>query len=91
MADNLSGAPQRYEARVTVHCAAEELAERSWVRGSVEPLSATTCELRVSEDDLDWLAVKIAMLEHDFEVHEPPELIERLAVLRDRITTGLGG
>jgi predicted DNA-binding transcriptional regulator YafY len=86
---NLSGAPQRYDARVTVHCAAGDLADRPWLRGSVEPLSDTSCELRTSEDDLDWLAVKIAMLGHDFDVHEPPELIGRLAALRDRIAGAL--
>ena len=56
-----------------------------------EPLSAESCELRVSEDDLDWLAVKIAMLGHPFEVREPPELIDRLGLLRDRISAGLPG
>jgi predicted DNA-binding transcriptional regulator YafY len=88
---NLAGAPQRYDARVTVQCAADELGDRPWLRGSVEPLTAKSCELRVSEDDLDWLAVKVAMLGHAFEVHEPPELIDRLGLLRDRIAAGLPG
>jgi len=30
---------------------------------------------------LDWLALRIAMLGVDFEVHEPPELVEHLCAL----------
>ena len=32
-------------------------------------------------DDLGWLAVRVAMLGAEVEVHEPPELIEHLRVL----------
>lgn len=85
VAENLSGAPQRYDARLTVECPAADLEDRPWLGASVEALGPERCSLRVSEDDLDWLAVKVAMLEHPFEVHEPPELIERLGSLRDRI------
>ena len=88
---NLSGGPQRYDAKVVVQCPAEALADRPWLRGSVEPLTDSTCELHASEDNLDWLAVKIAMLGHPFEVVEPPELIERMTALRDRISLGLPG
>ena len=73
VAANLSGAPSRYQARVTLHAPAEEVAERSLFTGcSVEAIDERTCELRTSDDSLDWLAVRVAMLGVDFEVHEPP-------------------
>jgi len=32
------------------------------------------------------LAIRIAMLDVELEVHEPPELVERLRALADRLT-----
>ena len=41
---------------------------------SIEPIDEHSCAYRTGDDDLDWLALRIAMLGVDFEVHEPPEL-----------------
>jgi predicted DNA-binding transcriptional regulator YafY len=83
---SITGAPHRYEARVTLHAAAEEVASRvpaHW--GVIEPIDAHTCEYRTGDDDLRWLAMRIAMLGVDFEVHEPPELAEHLRALASRL------
>jgi predicted DNA-binding transcriptional regulator YafY len=83
---SITGAPNRFEARVTLHAAAEEIASRvpaHW--GAIEPIDAHTCEYRSGDDDLGWLAVRIAMLGVDFEVHEPPELIEHMRALAVRL------
>jgi predicted DNA-binding transcriptional regulator YafY len=83
---SISGAFSRFEARVTVHVPAEKLAGRvaaHW--GTIEPLDAERCEFRSSDDDLDWLALRIAMLGADFVVEEPPELAEHLSALAERI------
>ena len=61
---------------MTVHCPAAALSDRRAAGGAFEPIDDESCELRTSGDDLDWLAMKIAMVGHDFEVHEPPELVE---------------
>jgi predicted DNA-binding transcriptional regulator YafY len=78
---SLQSYPSRYEARVTVECPAEELAGRRWLGGDVTPLADNRCELRTSDDNLDWLAMRIAMLSAPYEVHGPPELIERLQAI----------
>jgi len=83
---SIAGAPNRFEALVTLHAAAEEMTGRvpsSW--GIVAPLDARTCELRTGDDDLRWLALRIAMLGVDFEVHGPPELVEHLRALTVRL------
>jgi predicted DNA-binding transcriptional regulator YafY len=86
VARNLSDAPPRYEARVTLHSSAEALRDRAWSQsGSLEPIDEHTCEYRTGDDDLDWLTVRIAMLDVDFDVHEPPELVERLRALARRL------
>ncbi|MEK6272941.1 MAG: YafY family protein [Actinomycetota bacterium] len=83
---SISGAPSRFQARVTVHAPATEIASRLppyW--GTFEPLDTHTCEYRAGDDDLGWLAMRIAMLGVDVEVHEPPELIEHLRALARRL------
>ncbi|MFL5840608.1 MAG: helix-turn-helix transcriptional regulator [Thermoleophilaceae bacterium] len=83
---SISRTPNRFEASVTLHAAAEEIASRMpyhW--GTIEPIDEHTCRYRTGDDDLRWLAIRIAMLDVDFEVHEPPELGERLEALADRL------
>ena len=84
---SISTAPHRYEARLTVHAAAATIRERFSSRwGRFEPIDADTCEYRTGDDDLEWLALRIAMLGVDFEIHEPPELIEHMAAMAERLT-----
>jgi predicted DNA-binding transcriptional regulator YafY len=86
VAQSLTGAPHRYEARVTLHAPAEQIAGRvSGHWGTIEEKDARSCELRTGDDDLGWLALRIAMLGVDFEVHEPPELAEHVRSLAGRL------
>jgi predicted DNA-binding transcriptional regulator YafY len=88
---SITAAPSRFEARVTLHVAAAEISRRvpaHW--GAIEPIDAHTCEYRTSDDDLRWLALRIAMLGVDFEVHEPPELVEQLRTLARRLRRAAG-
>jgi predicted DNA-binding transcriptional regulator YafY len=83
---SITGAPNRFEARVTLHAAAEEITRRvPAYSGAIVPIDAHTCEYRTGDDDLRWLALRIAMLGVDFEVHEPPELVEHLRALALRL------
>jgi predicted DNA-binding transcriptional regulator YafY len=89
VAERLSAAPTRYEARVTVHAPADAIRPRiHW--GTVEPIDDRTCEYRTGDDNLNWLTMRVAMLDVDFEVHEPPELIERLGAMADRLRQATG-
>jgi predicted DNA-binding transcriptional regulator YafY len=79
--------PNRFEARVVLHCAADEMKARMpayW--GRFEPIDEHTCEYATGDDDLRWLALRVAMLGVDFEVVEPPELIEHLQELALRLS-----
>jgi predicted DNA-binding transcriptional regulator YafY len=83
---SIAGAPSRFEARVTVHRSAAEMTSRLppyW--GTFNPIDAHSCEYRAGDDDLGWLAMRIGMLGVDVEVHEPPELIEHLRALAQRL------
>jgi predicted DNA-binding transcriptional regulator YafY len=88
---SIAGAPNRFEAVVTLHAAAEEITSRfpaHW--GAVKPIDADTCEYRTGDDDLRWLALRIAMLGVEFRVREPPELVEQLQELSLRLGRAAG-
>jgi len=83
---SIAGAPTRYEAVITLHAPAEEISSRIpayW--GTIEPIDAHTCRFTAGDDDLGWLAMRVAMLGVDFDVQEPPELIEHLRALGSRL------
>jgi len=88
---SIAGAPTRYEAVVTLHAPAKEIASRIppyW--GAIEPIDERSCSYRTGDDDLAWLAVRVAMLGVDFEVREPPELVEHLRALGSRLRRATG-
>jgi predicted DNA-binding transcriptional regulator YafY len=88
---SMAAAPRGYEARLTLHAPAEAVRGRApagW--GRLEALDDATCEYRTGDDDLDWLALRVLMRGVDFDVHEPPELAERLRSLSARIHRGTG-
>jgi predicted DNA-binding transcriptional regulator YafY len=91
VAQSLSTAPYRYEARLTLHASAAAVRERigpGW--GTVEPIDERTCEYRTGDDDLDWLALRVVMIGVDFDVHGPPELVERLRRMARRLERAVG-
>jgi predicted DNA-binding transcriptional regulator YafY len=86
VAQSLSARPNRYEARLTLHASAEAMRKRMpRYAGPFEPLGEERCEYRTGDDNLDWLTARIAMLGVEFEVNEPPELVEHLQALAGRL------
>jgi len=89
---NLSSATYRYEARIVYHAPAAEVRRRMpYARSAIKPLGDQRCELRTSDDDLHWLAMRIAMVGCDFDVEGPPELLEHLGALARRIGRAAAG
>jgi len=80
---SIAGAVSRYQAIVTLHASAEEIGRA--YGGTIEAIDERHCRFLISDDHLAWLALRIAMLGVDFEVHEPPELIEHLDALAGRL------
>ena len=72
---------------MTLLASSEEMAARVppyW--GTFVGIDEHSCQYTTGDDNLSWLALRIAMLGVDFEVHEPPELIEHLRALADRLS-----
>ncbi|GIH80278.1 helix-turn-helix transcriptional regulator [Planobispora longispora] len=80
VAKGLEAALWKYSARVTVHAPAEVIAVRLPPTVTVEPVDAGTCVVVAGSDTLHTLALYLGMLESDFEVAEPPELV---GIIRD--------
>ncbi|MGA2009262.1 MAG: YafY family protein [Solirubrobacteraceae bacterium] len=88
---SIAGAPSRFEATVTLHAGAEELSGRvapEW--GRIEPIDAHTCVYRTGDEDLGWLTLRIMMLGVDFDIREPPELVEHVRALGLRLSRAAG-
>ncbi|WP_280673576.1 YafY family protein [Kitasatospora sp. MAA19] len=69
----------------TVHTPAAHV-RRRFHQGDaeIEPINEHSCRLRSRTDSVEWTAMRLLMLDCEFEVHEPPELIAHLRDLAAR-------
>jgi predicted DNA-binding transcriptional regulator YafY len=80
----VGSATWRYRARVRVHAPAAAITGRLPPAVLVEAIDEHTCIINVGSDTPQMLAVYLGMLDADFEVGEPSELLEQLRRLADR-------
>jgi predicted DNA-binding transcriptional regulator YafY len=69
---------------IRVHAPAEDLADR--VEGIVTPVDEHTCRLEMGLDSYELAALVVGLLDVEFEVESPPELVTHLQVLAGRFT-----
>jgi predicted DNA-binding transcriptional regulator YafY len=87
----ISSTRDRYQARVVLHGALEQLTRRvPHAVGTLEAIDEHTCLLRTGADWLGGLAVYIANIGVDFEVLDPPELIHQVRHLAERFARAGG-
>jgi predicted DNA-binding transcriptional regulator YafY len=83
---SVSHAAYRYRARFTMHAPAAAVTERvTPLSGLVEAVDEHTCLLYTGANAVDALAIYVALIGFDFEVDEPPELVDQIRVLADRL------
>ena len=88
--DGVTQRAYRYTGRFTIHAAAHEVADLvSSAQGVLEPLTDHTCSFVTGSDTLSALAVHVAGIGFELDVHEPPELIEHLAQVGARLTASV--
>lgn len=86
VARRLSSAAWGPQARVVVHEPAASLRSRLWHGwGEIEPRDADTSVLTLGGQSIPALALHILALDVDVEVEEPPELVEHLRQLGQRL------
>jgi predicted DNA-binding transcriptional regulator YafY len=76
----------QHQATLTMHASAEQVAEQiTPAIGYVEPIDEHRCRLHSGSVSLDELAVWTALIGYDFDVVEPPELVEHIRALAERL------
>ncbi|MGI8800550.1 MAG: helix-turn-helix transcriptional regulator [Solirubrobacteraceae bacterium] len=86
--ESIGSMPMRYEARVVVQAPVAAVRDRArWFGGqtTVEPVDEENCLLRMAGDSLGWLGASVLLLEADYTVEAPVELVTWLAQARGRI------
>lgn len=88
---SVSYSPYPHRAEVILSASMQAAAERiPQAVGVLEPLGENTCVLRTGACSLEMLCVHLALIGFDFEVREPPELIERMRALSERFKRATG-
>lgn len=83
---NVRSAPMTHQARVVVQASAAVIAERVPRGIVIEPIDDNTCLVSVTANTIEMLALYLGMLDVDFVVTEPPELVDRLSKLSERFS-----
>ena len=87
---SVRSAPSKYESRVIVNAAAQVIAERVPREVVVEPLDDNSCVVHARSNSVEMLALYLGMLDADFTVTDPPELVHRLGMLAGRFAAAVG-
>ncbi|MFE3318017.1 helix-turn-helix transcriptional regulator [Nocardia sp. NPDC059195] len=82
----VSTAAYRYQARITLEVSAAVAADRiPPTVGVIEAIDEGHCLLHTGSNSLDEIAVYTGLFGFGFRVNEPPELIDHLRALADRV------
>ncbi|HYL99620.1 MAG TPA: YafY family protein [Blastocatellia bacterium] len=82
---SVSYAPYTFRAKVTVQAPVDLVAERvPPTAGVLEAIDDKSCTLHTGANSLDILAMHLALIGVDFEVHEPTELMDHIRKLAER-------
>jgi predicted DNA-binding transcriptional regulator YafY len=81
---SVRSAPMKFEARVTVHASAATIAERVPRDLLIEPIDDHTCLVHARSNSVEMLALYLGLMDAEFTVTEPPELVAQLEKLAGR-------
>ncbi len=85
VSEAISSSPYRYRARVTLHAPIAVVGERiPPTVGTLQALDEHTCQLEAGGNRLEEIAIYIAAIGVDFEIHHPPELTTHVRELVER-------
>ncbi|MGW6332487.1 helix-turn-helix transcriptional regulator [Nocardia rhamnosiphila] len=90
VADSIREAPYRYTARATVSAPQQTIITRlpTTLPGRVQPLDDRTCTVALGADSPETIAATLIALDAPFVLDAPPELLETLHAIADRLATG---
>jgi predicted DNA-binding transcriptional regulator YafY len=88
---NVRSAPMTHTARVLVKAPAAEITGRVPRGIVVEPVDENTCVVHATANSIEMLSLYLGMLDAEFTVTEPPELLARLTKLSERFSSAVPG
>jgi predicted DNA-binding transcriptional regulator YafY len=86
---NVRSIPMTYEVKVLVHAAAVVITERVPRGVVVEPVDDETCVVYAKANTIEMLTLYLGMMDADFTVTEPPELMDRLRKMAQRFVSAV--
>ena len=91
VAKSLSYVAYPYRARVTLRAPAEVASKRiPPSAGVLEAIDESSCTLHTGAHSLEGITIHLSLLGVDFQVHEPPELIDYIRRLANRLEHAVG-
>ncbi len=83
---SLASVPYPIRARMILHAPVEAIAKRvPPSAGTLEAIDERSCMLHTGSHSMEGLTIHLMLLGVDFQVHEPPELIEHLRRVAERL------
>jgi predicted DNA-binding transcriptional regulator YafY len=86
---SVRSAPLKYETRAIVKASAQVITERVPHEIVVEPIDDNTCIVHARSNSVEMLALYLGMLDADFIVTAPPELVARMSTLAERYSAAV--
>ncbi|TWP51998.1 WYL domain-containing protein [Lentzea tibetensis] len=81
-----------YQAVLVIHAPLEDVADRtSPTSVQLEEIDASSCLMRSGGESLDTMAFHLLHIGFEFDVLEPPELVERMRELSERLARSVSG
>jgi predicted DNA-binding transcriptional regulator YafY len=87
---NVDNAPRPYRVEVLVDAPATTVRARIGRWCTVEEVDADRCRVRMTADDLDWTTMALGVVNADFHIVSPPELVDQLRDWSTRFNRALG-
>jgi predicted DNA-binding transcriptional regulator YafY len=82
--DGIGNLPTRLDVEAIVHTDATTVRARIGRWATVEEIDDARCTLRMSTDSPDWVLLTLGAVDAEFEVLNPPTVVEQLRLWSDR-------
>lgn len=83
--------PHLHRIEALVEAPAESVRQRLGRWGSVEEIDAGRCRVSMTTDSLDWPTLSLGSLDAEFQILEPPELVEHIRIWGERFCRAAPG
>ncbi len=84
--DRLNNRPTQHVVIVDIQAPADQVKNTVAHWATIEPLTETTCRMKMPTDDFDWPTMVLCAIGADFQVVQPPQLRDHLRTTGELLT-----